>query len=451
MDSDSEKENYFSLYMKRKNNKNKKKANNCSDKKAKNNCAFIQKSKDNKSKNIKISLEPSDKKIINELSLTKSYLFNFQNQEKNKKDSSRGIKNMTIEKNKLKNIRINKSSADIRSIMKTNKKIINNKYKDFGYKVNDAGINNNHYDNKIDKLKNRIYDLMNVIDNFENDYIKNNKELEIKNQLSKINIHLFGTDRVNYNRYKKLNNNNNYIKLNEDLDICNYYDYDYDNKVLTKRENSNKNKQRPISSKIPNEKKLVEMLNYNLNDNNNSVFMKLINSNSKKELKNTNYNVNKLKGKNSNVSSLSNKSSIKNKNDKNDKKKKQSSIFKRRINYSNFINQKKKQNIILRNQELCFKQNKINKSNNSNGCNKMKIGLDNNNYCNIYCSKENNYKIKSLDKSAKKINNLNFMINKNINHRNNKKNEFYDNFQNDEFYKNYFLSENREYAHLDNK
>ena len=81
----------------------------------------------------------------------------------------------------------------------------------------------------------------------------------------------------------------------------------------------------------------------------------------------------------------------------------------------------------------------------------MKIGIDNNNYCNIYYSKENNNKIKSLDKSAKKINNLNFMINKNINHRNNNKNEFYDNFRNDEFYKKYFLSENREYSHVDNK
>ena len=323
MDSDSEKENYFSLYMKKKNNKNKKKANNCSDKKVKKNCASIQKSKDNKSKNIKISLEPSDKKIINEFSLAKSYLFNFQNQEKIKKDTSRGIKNMTIEKNKLKNIRINKSSAYIRSIMKTNKKIINNKYKGIGYKVNDAGISNNHYDNKIDKLKNKIYDLMNIIDNFENVYIKNDQALEIKNQLSKININLFGTNRVNYSSYKKLNNNN-YIKLNEDLDICNYYDYDYDNKVLTKRENSNKKKQRPISSKIPNEKKLVEMLNYKLNDNNNSVFMKLIsNSSSKNELKNINCNAYKLKGKNFNVSSLSNKSSIKNKNDKNDKKKKE--------------------------------------------------------------------------------------------------------------------------------
>ena len=132
------------------------------------------------------------------------------------------------------------------------------------------------------------------------------------------------------------------------------------------------------------------------------------------------------------------------------KKKKESSIFKRRINYSHFINQKKKQNIILRNQELCFKQNKINNSNNSNGANKTKIGIENN-YCNIYYSKENNNKIKSLDKSAKKINNLNCMINNNINHRNNNKNEFYDKFQNDEFYKNYFLSENREYAHVDNK
>ena len=59
----------------------------------------------------------------------------------------------------------------------------------------------------------------------------------------------------------------------------------------------------------------------------------------------------------------------------NGKNKKESSIFKRRINYSNFISQKMKQNIIQRNQESYLKQNIINKSrysyNNSsysNGC-----------------------------------------------------------------------------------
>ena len=407
---------------------------------------------------------------------------------------------MTIDKQKLKNIRVNKSSADINCYSKKNKKsvIINNK-KNIEIKNN----NKNNDDNKIEKLKNRIFDLMNVIDNFEKDYINSNKPLQIKEQLNKINFkimphniqqnknnknkandindineHLYITERNNYNKNNVLNNNKkNYFLLNEDFDICNYYDYDYDNKILTKRVDSNKKKGRAVSSKFSDNSKPIIMLNYkqnnNKNNNNasNSTFMKLISSNSssKNELNNTNYNMGKNKGKIliNQIISNANKTVNKNKKDKSQKEK-ESSIFKRRINYSNFINQKMKQNIIHRNQELLLKQSKINKSrysynnsNNSNGRN-QNIAM-NNNYYNGNLKKENNNKSNSLEKNVIKLNDLNNIINKgeknnnkiknkNKNrNRNNNKNEFYNNFFDNEYSKNYFLSENRDNNDINSK
>ena len=67
--------------------------------------------------------ESSEKKNKNTFSFIKSYLFNFQDQEKNKKGNGTGVKNMTIDKQKLKNIRVNKSSADINCYSKKNKKM----------------------------------------------------------------------------------------------------------------------------------------------------------------------------------------------------------------------------------------------------------------------------------------------------------------------------------------
>ena len=62
MDSDSEKENYFSLYMKRKKNDSKKKPNFRSNKKIKNNWVSSQKIKEDNKNNIKLFLESSEKK-----------------------------------------------------------------------------------------------------------------------------------------------------------------------------------------------------------------------------------------------------------------------------------------------------------------------------------------------------------------------------------------------------
>ena len=495
MDSDSEKENYFSLYMKRKINDSKIKTNFRSDKKTKNNCASIQKLKDDKKNNPKLLLESSEKKNKIAFSFIKSYLFNFQDQEKNKKCYATKEKDLIIDKPKMKNVKVNKSSTDINCYKKNNIKKnneINNANLNSKNNYNNYKYNNNH-DNKIEKLKNRIFNLMEVIDNFEKDYINSSKPKQIKEQLNQINFriishniqqnksnknkanennyideHLYITDRPNYNKNKKFNNPNkkNFIRLNEELDICNYYDYDYDNKILTKRNNSNKKKSRATSSKITDKIKPVILLNYKQNNNNNSTFMKLISSNSKNELNKTNYNANKYKGKVfiNQLNSNSNKTIYNNKNDKNQK---ENSIFKRRINYSNFINQKMKQNIIHRNHELYLKQNIINKSrysynnsnNNSNGINPQ-MGMNNNYYINGEIQKENNIKGNSLDKNVIKLNELNNIIkgkevktsktkNRNININ---KDDFYNNFdENNEIYKNYFLSENRDNNNVNSK
>ena len=189
MDSDSDKENYFSLYMKKIKNDTQKKIDIRSDKKAKNNCcASIQKLKEDHNKKIKLLLESSEKKNKNTFSIINSNLFKIHAPDKNKKECATGTKNLFIDKMKSKNIRVNKSSADINSYSNKNKKSKNNKKHNIDIKNNNkCSIN---HDNKIDKLKNRIFDLMNVIDNFEKDYINSNKPIQIKEEdkVTKIKI-----------------------------------------------------------------------------------------------------------------------------------------------------------------------------------------------------------------------------------------------------------------------
>ena len=462
MDSDSEKENYFSLFMKRKKKDCKKKENYGSNKKLKNDSSSLQKIKvDNKNK-LKLLLESSEKKNKSTFSFIKSYLFNFQDQDK--KSPFSGVKNIVIDKQKVKNVRVNKSSTDINrkgNINKRNSKMleyeknenklsINNKKKKTPTTHNtNNNIINNNYDNKIDKLKNRIFNLINIIDDFEKDYIKSSKPIQIKDQLNQINLNmnvisnnlqlnkankkkmdningiLYVTDRKNYDQNKNVKNNRkDFMRLNEDLDICNYYDYDYSNKILTKRINSNKKKKpRAISSRIIDKNKTIIMINYkqnnNININNsNSTFMKIIssNSNSNKELKkkiNNNISISNKNNKSQNIYNKFSSNSSSNKtlysNMKN-KSQKESYIFQRKINYSNFINQKMKNNIIHRNKETSLKRNKINKSRysynncyNYNGCT-MPIDINNRNNC-IELFIGNN-KSNSIDKKKTKLKNL---------------------------------------------
>ena len=142
--------------------------------------------------------------------------------------------------------------------------------------------------------------------------------------------------------------------------------------------------------------------------NNSSTFLKLISSNiiSKNELKkiNSNFANNKSKSMINKMKSNSSSNKTLYKNDKNenmDEKDKKKNIFKRRINYSNFINQKMKQNnIIERNKGTYLKQNMISKpklSNKSNGCNICFDINHNDNYVKNLLNKNN--KSKSIDKN----------------------------------------------------
>ena len=433
MDSDSEKENYFSLYMKRKKNDSKKKSNFRSNKKIKNNCISNQKLKEDNKNNIKLFLESSEKKNKNAFSFIKSHLFNFQSPEKIKKETELPNKNGSIDKQKIKAVKGKRSSADI-TYRKNNKKYSDGKVlcDAMNDKNNSIDLNynsNNNYDKKIDILQNRIFNLMNVIDNFEKDYINNNKPIQIKEQLNKINFKiisnniqinkdnkninepLYMTERVNYNQNRKLKNTNkkDYIKLKEDLEICNY-----DNNILTKRINTSKKSYRAVSSKASDKNKSIILLNHKQYSNkyNNSSFIKLLsNSSSKNELNKTYYNANKNKAPTFIKQINSNSNNV----FQNEKDKKESSIFKRRINYSNFINQKMKQNIVHRNQESYLKQNAINKSrysyNNSNNSNGCPAQLAINNYYNPDLFINNNNKSTSIENKIIKINDLNYILN----------------------------------------
>ena len=311
---------------------------------------------------------------------------------------------------------------------------------------------------------------MTVIDDFEKDYINNIKPIQIKEQLNKLNFkiishniqinkdnknkneELYMTERANYNQNRKLKNTNkkDYIKLKEDLEICNY-----DNKALTKRVNTSKKSYRAVSSKASDKNKPLNMLNNKQYSNkyNNSSFNKLIsNSSSKNDLNKTYYNMNKNKCPTfiKQINSNSNKVL------QNEKNKKESNIFKRRINYSNFINQKMKQNIIHRNQESYLKPNEVNKArysyNNSNNINGSpgQLAISNNYYNpDLFI---NNNKSTSIENKIIKLNDLNSLINEkeiqsdktSNKNRKEQNNVLCYNFDNGEFNKNYFFSERKE-------
>jgi len=371
MNSHSEKENYFLLYMKKRKNENKKRINFCSCKKVKNNYVSIQKLKDNNKKRDKLLLEFSEKKNKTNVSLIKSYLFSFNDSEKNKNGYVPRIKKLAIDKQKLKNERINKTPKYIKT-----KEIINkNKNKYNNHMINEKNnliyLNsnikyNNNNEQKIETLKNRIYNLIDIIDNFEKNYINNTEPLQIKEQLNNnikykivspihqhkdkinknyninyINEHSYATEGINYNqKQQKLKFQNNYIKLNEDMNICECYD----KKLLTKKITSSNKKTRTISSKIKDKNKII-MLKYKqnikktniINNSNNSTLAKLFlsNSSSVEELNTNNKNKAIYLNEKSNSNSYTNKKL-------NEKNKKEDTLFKRRINYCNFINQKMK-------------------------------------------------------------------------------------------------------------
>ena len=463
MDSDSDKENYFSLYMKKKKSDVQKKVNFRSNKRFKNKSTSSQKLKNSKNiKNaMKLLLESSDKKHKNTFSFVKSYLINIKDNKNKNKHSSKN-KNITIEKIK-KEEKITESSNNIK------KYLISSPKTDYEINIDDKTDNNQ----KIEKLKNRIFNLMNIIDNFENNFINNKKPLQIKEQFDKIkykitpnnpkiniekkqsktcknsdkceniifcnnydfNEDFSKTERLNYPQGEKLKNKNGnmnyaYSKIYENFNniknLDNLDDYNK-NEILTKRINGRQHS--AVNQRISSDKNIAIILlnkqknngnNNNKQPNNNSTFLNLISSNitTKNELKKINSNFPKNKSKSlvnkMKTSSISNKTLYKNdKNENNDEKEKKQNIFKRRINYSNFINQKMKQNIIIhRNKGNYLKPNMINKTkfgNKSNGCNTCFDMNHNDNYVKNLLNKNN--KSKSIDKNnlniVNSVNNLN--------------------------------------------
>ena len=450
MDSDSDKENYFSLYMKKKKNDSQKKGNFRSNKRLKNKCASSQKLKDctNNKNSMKLLLESPEKKhkSKNAFSFVKSNLLNIKDN-KNKNKHSTKNKNMTTEKQKMKNEKFNKSTSEIKKYAISSPK--NN------YEFNENKKNDNQ---KIEKIQNRIFNLMDIINTFENDFIKSKKPLQIKQQFDKIkykitpiplklnlekNINkayknnitdstnyfnndyqnISKTERLNYPQKEISENSKNkiacvYSKLFDDFKNINF-NLDNKNIIHTKRTNGMR-QHSAMNQRISSDKNMAIIIlnkqknnNNNINKNsinNNSAFMKLISS----ELKKMNSNFAKNKSKslvnkmNINSNSSSNKTLYKNENI--DEKKQKQNIFKRRINYSNFINQKMKQNIIIhRNQGNYLKQNMANKSKNnnkSNGCNTCFDLNHNDNYVKNLLNK--NGKSKSIERSnLNNVNNIN--------------------------------------------
>ena len=455
MDSDSDKENYFSLYMKKKKSDIQKKANFRSNKRFKNQCASSQKLKGENKNSNKLLLESSEKSHQNKntFSFVKSYLINLEN--KNKMRHSTKNINIQIEKQKIKTEKFNKSSSDIKKIAIS---IPKNEHE------NDNKKDNNQ---KIEKLKNRIFNLIDIINDFENNFIKSKKPLQIKEQFVKIkykispnklklnkdknkdnknmdvieSINNFNIDNENFSKTERLNyaskekllkNKNNkisyvYSKLFEDLNNINNLD-ENKNIIQTKRTNGMR-QHSAVNPRISSDKNFAIILLNRQKDNsinnkkkinNNSTFLNLISSNLiiKNELKKVSSNFTKNKSKslvnkmNINSHSSSNKT-LYNQNENIDEKEKKKNIFKRRINYSNFINQKIKQNIIIqRNNGSYLKQNMINKSiinNKSKECNTCFDANHNDNYIKNLLNKNN--KSKSIDKSnlngVKSVNNLN--------------------------------------------
>ena len=452
MDSDSDKENYFSLYMKKKKNNVQKKEHLHSNKRFKNKSASSQKVyDDSKIKSaLKLILESPEKKYKNKnaFSFIKSYLINFQDY-KDKNFHSVKNKNNSIEKKDIKKEKFNVNNTNNVKIYTISSP----------QNYTEKNKNNNKQDNnqKIEKLKNRIFNLMNIIDNFENNYIKSKKPFQIKEQFDKIkykitpisshthldkklnktckntniitNINFFNnnedvnenlakTERINYvpeiNKLKSKQNKNIFSKLLEDGNNLNYFEEHNKNLANTKRYNGRQHS--AVNSGNYSDKNFtIALLNKQKNKNNhnnkhsnmnsNSTFLKLISSNiiSKNELKkmNSNFIKNKSKSLMNKMKSNSSSNKILHKNENMEENEKKQNIFKRRINYSNFINEKmKKTNIIQRNKRTYLKQSMIGKSkfsNKSNECNTCFDIINNDNYVKNMLNK--NTKSKSIDKN----------------------------------------------------
>ena len=366
MESDSEKENYFSIYMKKKKNEQKKSLNSRTEKKSKS--IFIQNMIEDNSKMTKYLLESYEKSSRNNFSLIKSYLSNFQE----KIDYESKIKNMVSNKQICRSEAVNKSSLDIKLSQKYPKSNAQNKIQDKN--INKKICNNNN--SKIEKLQGKIFSMINLIDNFEKKFIQNGGYQKIKDEFKKIqfnsdkgenviNKKIFNLENSNISKTERNENKINKINYIDDSLLFNLHKYNKNN-INSKNIITNKKEKNEIESKKY--KKNGTILIYNNNNlqqntkDNHSIFMKLISLNSNKISKNNNLNKGHSLAGRINSNSTSNK--LLNKNDKSESKI-EINILKRRINYSNLVKKRMKKNIVNRNKDTTFKQNKQFNSNNS--------------------------------------------------------------------------------------
>ena len=258
----SDKENYFSIYMQKKESNNKKKK--------------LSPEKSNKTlktsnfSNLHIPQGQSLKKLV-------------FNSEKKEKTPITFIRNKFPEKNLKETITINKNNIDD--------------------------------DKKIDMLEARIFDILDLIDNFQTEYINKNERISFK---EKIKNHFDKSNNLNKIEIKNINNN-------PEKDI---------KKKLTYRSISSKNN-------IENTEKIF-MTNTNINHINLNNNKKNNNKNNKNLISNINFNTNNnTKVTNINFRNLQ-KPHHKKSNSQllNTDKKIRETILQRRVDYANLINQK---------------------------------------------------------------------------------------------------------------
>ena len=262
-----------------------------------------------------------------------------------------------------------KTTKDIETIQlnlkyakSNNKKIFLNSTKINHNKKNKKIISNNYtHDNiilnkELDKFKNRIDNIMQIIEDFEAKYIFANENIFIRDELNKMTINKKYLNN-NFNRYNNININNNLnININNISNI-NSNIYKSKNSIKSHHKQiyfreSNKN----LLNKDKNNNKTVIIKNHKLNLINNPTFQN--NCSSTK-------NIIKNKINNSITSNTMKNDKNKKYNNKKELKTNNKNSYDRRINYSSLIDVKYKNK--EKSKKVKEKVNDINKkSNNSN-------------------------------------------------------------------------------------
>ena len=223
-----------------------------------------------------------------------------------KKKPASGKPNKTKKKSNFSNLHIPKGQSLKKLVFGSEKKekppisFIRNKLSDNTLKET-MTINKEKFDNdkKIDMLEARIFDILDLIDNFKTEYINKNERICFK---EKIKNHFDKPNKVNKIEIKNINSE--------------------------KKENKKKLNYRSMSSKNTERAQKLFMTNTNNNTNNN---INIINNNFTTTNKSSNLNYKSLQKPNhkkSNSQLLNNNRILK------------ENIFQRRVDYANLINQK---------------------------------------------------------------------------------------------------------------